>query len=239
MINGPTSQQRTIILGRTGTGKSQFAIALLSTRDWHLKPWTIIDYKGEDLLEDILEASKGAIKEIKVTDTPPKSPGLYYMRPAPRIDDAAINNYLYKVWKQGDHGLFIDEGYALPQGRSDFFDTILTQGRSLHIPVIVLYQRPSWMSRFAVAQSDFRACFALDDERDSEIAARYIKPATINLGEGNKQIITAKSPLPKYHCLWYDVSEGVTSVLSPAPDRNEIINAFIERLQPVKRKALI
>lgn len=241
MPNGPTSQQRVIILGRTGTGKSQFAIALLSTRDWHLKPWTIVDYKGEDILLEIMEVCrklKLPFKEIKVTDAPPKKPGIYYMHPRPQFDDEAMNAYLYKVWEQGNHGLFIDEGYALPQGRNDVFDMILTQGRSLHIPVIVLYQRPSWMSRFAVAQSDFRACFALDDERDTKVAASYIKPAKGSNGE----IISVNTPLPKYHCLWYDVSEGVTSILSPAPTKDEIIDAFVSRLSNNKshnRKALI
>lgn len=235
MINGPTDQQRTIILGRTGAGKSQFAIALLSTRDWHLKPWTIIDYKGEDLLEDIRAETKGAIREIKVTDNPPTSPGLYYMRPSPVIDDDAVNAYLWKVWKNGDHGLFIDEGFALPQKHGGAFDVILTQGRSLHIPVICLYQRPVYMSRFAVAQADYFAVFDQNDIRDLKTTAQYVRPAKGVNGE----IISVFTPLPKFYCLWYDVSQGFSSVLLPAPDRNEIIEAFKSRLKPTQRKVLI
>lgn len=235
MVRGPTAQQRTLILGRTGTGKSQFACALQSTRNYKSMPWTIVDYKGDDLWEDILEACNGTIHKIGVDEKPPKKPGLYYMRPRPQFDDDAINKYLYKVWENGHHGLNIDEGYALPQGRKDVFDMILTQGRSLHIPVIVLYQRASWMSRFAVAQSDFRACFALDDIRDAETAGRFIKPA---IGDNN-ELITTATPLPKYHCLWYDVSEGISSVLAPAPPREAIIDTFVSRLKPTQRKALV
>jgi hypothetical protein len=235
---GPTNQQRVIVLGRTGSGKSQFAIALLSTRDWHLMPWIIIDYKGEDLIEDIRdEAAKiGApIREIMPTDKVPKQPGLYYMRPAPLIDDDAVNNFMFRVWKQGHVGLFIDEGYALPQSRSGFFYTILTQGRSLYIPVIILYQRPVYMSRFAVAQADFFAVFEQNDERDLKTTAQYVKAAK----GPNNEVISVFSPLPKYHCIWYDVSEGFSTVLTPAPSRDSIIEAFLYRLKPIRRKALI
>lgn len=235
MLRNPTNQQRVIILGRTGTGKSQFAVGLQSTRNFTRMPWTIIDYKGEDLWQDILEATNGAIKQISVEDKPPTKPGLYYLRPRPQFDDEYMNRYLYRIWETGHHGLNIDEGYALPQGRKDVFDLILTQGRSLHIPVIVLYQRPSWMSRFAVAQSDYRCCFALDDLRDYEVAAKFIPPVK----GPNNELISVSTPLPPYHCVWYDVSQGVSTVLQPAPARDEIIDAFIHRLRPVKRKALI
>ena len=55
MLRGPNDTDRTIIVGRTGSGKSQFAVALLSTRNWSEDkinptpaiPWFIIDYKGK------------------------------------------------------------------------------------------------------------------------------------------------------------------------------------------------
>lgn len=249
MVRGPTDQQRTIVLGRTGSGKSQFAIALLSVQNWDEMPWVIIDYKGEDLLLDIRKATggfkRGAIKVLDVHDDPPHVPGLYYMHPRPKVDDAAVDAFLWKCHQQkrgylgsrhrGEIGLFIDEGYCLPQHHGSAFDIILTQGRSLYIPVIVLYQRPAWMSRFAVAQSDFRACFALDDERDEKTASSYIKPAK----EENGQSITVFSELPPYYCLWYDVGAGSSTVLSPAPDRNSIIGTFKRRLSPQTKRALI
>jgi hypothetical protein len=234
-LRGPSDQQRTVVLGRTGSGKSQFAIALLGSRGWDHMPWVIIDYKGEDLLEDILEATGNAIKIITPKDKVPKSPGLYYMRPTPIVDDDAVNDFLWRVWKQGHVGLFIDEGYALPQDRSAPFDVILTQGRSLHIPVIVLYQRPVWMSRFAVAQADYFAVFEQNDTRDLKTVSQFVKPAK---GKNN-EIVSVFSPLPRYHCLWYDVSQGFSTVLLPAPSREQIIEAFTSRLKPTQKKALI
>lgn len=233
LVRGPTDQQRTLVLGRTGSGKSQFAISLLSTRNWHEMPWVIIDYKGEDLIADIKKENKGLIKTISVHDKPPKKPGLYWMRPVPKVDDEAVEKWLWQVWEQTHVGLFIDEGFALPQ--RDAFDAILTQGRSLHIPVICLYQRPAWMSRFAVAQADFFAVFDQNDERDLKTTKAFVKPAIKEDNYGNKVVIDVYFELPAYHCLWYDVSRGQSSVLNPAPEREVILQTFKNRLRP-KRK---
>ncbi len=255
MTRGPTDQQRTVVLGRTGSGKSQFSIALLSTRNFDEMPWIIIDFKGEDLLQDILRAVNGSIKSkggdiikhISPFDPVPVKPGLYYMKLRPILDTPALEAWLWKLHGDkrgtlggkkyvGNAGLMIDEGYCMPQPlRGGAFDVILTQGRSLHIPVIVLYQRPVWMSRFAVAQADFFAVFEQNDIRDLKIASQFVKPVK---GE-NGQTITVFSDLPRYHCLWYDVGDGVSTVLAPAPDRQSIINLFKSRLMTTKERALV
>lgn len=233
MVDGPTDQQRTIVLGRTGSGKSQFSIALLSTRNFDEMPWIIIDYKGEDLIEEILTKTKGRIKHLKPTDNVPKRAGLYYMKPMPLQDDELMEAFLWRVHKSGYCGLFIDEGYALPKGKA--FDVILTQGRSLHIPVIALYQRPVYMSRFAVAQADFFAVFEQNDTRDLKITAQFVKPA-----KGlNNETITVFNDLPRWFCLWYNVGQGQSVVLSPAPQKDEIIKTFVNRLNVKKARAFI
>jgi len=235
VIRGPTEQQRTVVLGRTGSGKSQFAWALMSTRNYDEMPWVIIDYKREDLIDETVKACKGFIKDISPNDKPPKKPGVYRMLLRPVADDEAINKFLWACYKQGHVGLLIDEGYALPQKHGHPFDIILTQGRSLHIPVIVLYQRPAWMSRFAIAQADYFAVFEQNDERDLKITKQFIKPAQFSNGE----IVTVFSDLPKYSCLWYDVGRGKSTVLAPAPDKQSIINLFKRRLMTPNKKALV
>lgn len=236
MIRGPTDQQRTVVLGRTGTGKTQFSCSLFSTRNFNEIPWIIIDYKGDDLIIEIVEACKGAIKPIAPTDKVPTEPGIYYMKLQPVFDDAAIDDFLRRVHKQGNCGLYIDEGFTLPQmARGSFFNVILTQGRSLHIPVIVLYQRAAWMSRFAVAQADFFAAFAQNDERDIRTCKQFIKP----FKGDNGLVISIEDELPDYHCFWFDVGKGKTSILKPAPSREEIINTFVQRLRPRKKRNFI
>lgn len=255
MVRGPTDQQRTVVLGRTGSGKSQFACALLSTRNFDEMPWTIIDFKGEDLILDILRAVNGSIKSrandvikhITPLDPVPTKPGLYYMKVRPVLDLPELEAWLWKVHGQkrgpigskkfvGNMGLMVDEGYCMPQPlKGGAFDVILTQGRSLYIPVICLYQRPVWMSRFAVAQADFFAVFEQNDERDLKITKQFVKAAKGKNGE----TITVFNELPRYHCLWYDVSQGVSTVLAPAPDRQSIINLFKSRLTVTQERALV
>ena len=238
MIRAPEDTHRTLILGRTGTGKSQAALDILSRQNWHEMPWVIIDYKGEDLVADIRKQNKGKVREVKLSEKPPKLPGLYYLHPRPKLDDAAVEDWLFKVHKQGSLGLFIDEGYAMPNyGDSPAFTMILTQGHSLHIPVICLYQRPVWMSRFAVAQADFIRVFKQGDKRDVKIVDQYCGKAV--LPDGKLLGPTEINLLPDYYSLWHDVGRGQTSVLLPAPERRVILQNFKRRLSPPAQRNLV
>jgi hypothetical protein len=235
-VRVPGNSHRTMILGRTGTGKSQAALDMLSEQDFDTIPWVIIDYKGEDLIADIRAAVKGEIREISVDKNPPKAPGLYYMTCRPIVDDDAMEAWLRKVHRQGNCGLFIDEGYAMPKyGSGPGFTMILTQGRTLNIPVICLYQRPVWMSRFAIAQADFIRVFKQGDERDEKVTKNFCRPAI--LPNGSKLGPMELDLLPDYYSLWHDVGRGLTSILKPASDRQTVINNFKDRLQP-KRKGM-
>jgi hypothetical protein len=219
----PGDTDRTIVIGRTGSGKSVHAIWQLSKANFDEIPWVIIDYKGEDLIAKMRKRFGKLIKTISPHDKPPTKPGLYWMKPAPKVDDEAIEAWLWKVWKQTNVGLFVDEGYALPQKAA--FDVILTQGRSLHIPVIALYQRPVYMSRYAVAQANFFAVYDQNDKRDLVTTAQFLKPAVVN----GKEIPIAHK-LPKYWFTWMDVSEGESVVCKPVPNERAILQTFSQRL---------
>ncbi len=223
----PTDENRTIILGRTGAGKTVFACQLLSTRNFDEIPWVIIDFKNDRLIEKIVKQNK--VKEIKVSSKPPTKPGLYIMKPRPILDDLELEAWLMKCWAQEEIGLYIDEGYALPNmGKTQAFTLILTQGRSKKIPVIILYQRPVYMNIFAVAQADFFAVFEQNIEADLKKTKEFIEPGYSKTGVK----ITPYTRLPLYHCLWYDVSRGSTSVLLPAPSEPIILKTFRARLNP-------
>jgi hypothetical protein len=86
------------------------------------------------------------------------------------------------------------------------------------------------MSRFAVAQADFFAIFDQNDERDIKTTQSFIKPAYAPNG-GRIDVYTE---LDRYYCLWYDVSNGKTFVLKPAPGRRQILETFRARLQSGK-----
>ena len=229
-VRAPDDTHRTVIIGRTGEGKTVRALDILSRMNFDEIPWVMIDYKGDPTLIDLVRRSKGKIRTIKVTDKPPRNPGLYYMHPMPVVDDEHMEKFLWAVHKQHEVGLFIDEGYAMPKyGESKAFTVILTQGRALHIPVICLYQRPVWMSRFAIASSDFRCLMKLDEKRDEITAGQYVRAANTPKGPiGAKEM----ELLPKYYSLWHDVGEGKASILSPAPPPDVVIEKIKARLQP-------
>lgn len=237
-MNRPDNTKRTIILGRTGTGKSVGGLNLLSGQNFHQQPWTILDFKGEDLVKQIWRENERAVRVISPEEKPPTKPGLYLMPLRPQLDDGALEAWLMQVYMRANgrpnkgHGLFIDEGFAMPrEGKA--LDLIYTQGRSKKIPVIALYQRPVYMTRFAVAQADYFMVYAQNDRRDLKTTSEFIEPARLPSG----QLVTVNTELPKWHSLWYDVSLGKTVVLGPAPAPDQVLAAFSRRLSPNSRRA--
>lgn len=220
------SAKRYIILGRTGAGKTVFSFMLLAEQDYDAKPWIIIDYKKDRLFAKLLKSFKGIVKRLHPDDKPPTKPGLYVMQPVLKADDVAVEAFLMACYRKGNIGLYIDEGYAVPQELA--LDAILTQGRSLDIPVIACYQRPVWMTRFATSQADYVAVFHIKDAPDRKRILEFTGHVTMPGGS----IINANTRLPKYHCLWYDTAEDETRVLRPAPPEAEIFARFAARLKP-------
>lgn len=221
----PDKSKRTLVLGRTGSGKTVFGMSLLSMQNFDEQPWVIIDYKSDQLIERLERVCKGHIKYLRPTDKVPTRPGIYIMRPLPDDDDENIERFFKDIWSAQDVGIYIDEGYMIPRF-SSAFKAILTQGRSRSIPVIVLYQRPSYLNPFVVAQADYIAAFEQNNLRDLKTTGEFVKPAKAPDGS----TISVNSSLPLYHCLWHDVGKGQSFVLRPAPDEATIIGTFARRL---------
>lgn len=214
----PTTSQRVAIIGRTGSGKTRFGAWLLSRAAFDKQPYVVVDYKREELFSRL-----DRIKEIGPKETP-KKPGLYIIRPGVG-DDEAVENWLWKIWASEKTGLYIDEGYMLPQNPKGAFTAILTQGRSKKIPVYCLSQRPSWLSRFVFSEADFFAVFQLNDVEDYKTAQRYIR----------KDRAQIDMELEDYHSYWYDVAKRQAFTFAPVPDDDTILDLIDDRLAP-KRK---
>jgi hypothetical protein len=226
----PDATHRLIVLGRTGSGKTVGGVGILSKQNFDQQPWTIIDYKGDELIQKVQSSFPKYVKEIDVNKGPPDRPGLYVVRPLPDIDDEALEQYLWECWRKQRHGLFCDEGYMIPS-TSSAMKAILTQGRSRRVPVIALYQRPVYMNRFAIAQADFFMVYDQNDERDLATTAQFIKPVILENGSR----ITVFSELPRHHFLWYDVGEGRSAVCRPAPAPDDILETFARRFHKPKQ----
>jgi hypothetical protein len=179
----------------------------------------MIDYKRDKLLNSIDRRQRIGFNTV------PTKPGLYHLTANPISDDDAMEAWLMKVWRKTNIGLYIDEALRMPTRQTGAYETILTQGRALNIPVISLSQRPVDLSRYAFSETNHVAVFRLTDMRDRKKVAEYIPALDPNY------------ELPEYHSVWYGVDKNRKFVLTPTPVADEILKTFSWRLQP-RRRAL-
>lgn len=207
--NLPTDKQRISIVGRTGSGKTVAAMHHLSQRQFDVRPWVIYNFKHDENLDAI-----PGVKLIELDDLPVK-PGLYMAHPGP-YDSEALEAHMMAIWAAGNMGLYVDEGYMVDRN-SRAFSLLQTQGRSKHIPMITLSQRPVWLNRFVFSESDFFQIFQLQHKKDRDKIGEYV-PANI------------EERLPAYHSYYYDVAEDKLDVWSPVPSIDKIHAVFDRRL---------
>jgi len=221
-VSLPARNERILIVGRTGSGKTVFALFVLSQADFDLKPWIVIDFKGDSNLNSI----QGA-EYISLSNPLPKHPGIYILRP--RIDQKGeVENLLWKIWETENIGVFVDEGYMLGQGASfsPAFRAILTQGRSKNIGVILNSQRPVWLDMFAKTETNKIAMFHLNSANDRKTMAEMI---------GSKSAVDVHERLDKYHSIYYDIDTDTVIELGPAPSPEASISLIDLRLTRIKQ----
>lgn len=213
MIKWPGNNNRTAILGRTGSGKTTFAVWLLSGFDFNAQPWLIANTKGDPLINEIAEIE--GVKTLELDETPGDT-GLYIVNPAPD-DGLALDGMFRRVWEKQNCGIYCDEGYMIDEVGA--FNACLTQGRSRHIPMIVLSQRPAWISKFVFSESDFISVFQLQHSADRKNVAQFV-PLDVDYR------------LPKYHSFWYNVGDNELARLGPVPDKARILHTFRAKFPP-------
>ena len=209
----PGPDKRLAIVGSTGSGKTQAGIWHLGNQDWNDKksgrPWYIFDFKGDDLIARL------PAEEVSVRVKPKERPGLYVVRPIPEQDDAYVTQLLWEIWRQENTGVYIDEGYMVGN-RNAALNACLTQGRSKRIQMIILSQRPVWMSRFVFSEADFFQVFRLNDMRDYDNVQSMIS-------------IDVRRRLASYQSHWYDVGADRGVVFDPVPGRRSLVEHFCSR----------
>jgi len=214
-LRGPGDQDRLAIVGATGSGKTHAALWHLSKANYDVKPWIVYDFKGDDLINSIEGAHHMALHEEL-----PKRPGVYVLHPD--IDDEdELDGHMRKIWARENMGVFIDEGYMVGKN-SKGFRRLLTQGRSKHIPLITLSQRPVWMDRFVFSESGFFQVFRLQHTGDLRKVNEFIP-------------FPLARRLPEYHSYYYDVARNEIGVMQPAPDQDAILDTFDMRLTKLKK----
>lgn len=222
----PRNDEHTTIVGRNGCGKTQLGCMLLAARNLKKERWVALDFKGDELLTSIENAK--FIDGQKV----PEPPGLY-IKTFRRASDDEINEFLWNIWEQENTGVYIDEGYFVPQGEDGAYKGLLTTGRSKSTPVITLSQRPVRISRFAFSEVSHVAVFALNDRRDWRTLDEV-------LPQGFTDWLPDKfnGVLPKYHARWYSVKTDGRYIIEPVPDAETIRELINNQLETEKRRWL-
>lgn len=214
-IRLPSSSQRLGIIGRTGSGKTLAGLWHLSNANFQAMPWVVVDYKTDEHIAGIERARYIGTQETV------KQPGIYVVNPHP--DDLGVGELFERIWMRGNTGVYVDEGYMVGEHPEveRRFKTLLTQGRSRRIPMIVLSQRPSWITRFVFSESDFFQVFHLNDQRDQKTIEAFMPTGSYKR-------------LPDYHSIYYDVGRNQVHYLAPVPDESVILERIHARLKPIR-----
>jgi hypothetical protein len=217
----PRSDDRSAVIGRTGSGKTQLAVWLLSTQDIDRRPWVVIDYKEDELINSI---EKAVYIDFDVI---PEKPGIYILRVLPG-DKELLTDWFRRVWEHEGIGIYVDEGYMIDQ-RDRWFNACLTQGRSKRIPMIILSQRPLWLSRFAFSEASYFFVFDITHAKDRAVVKEYVD---------EDQRYKVDQRLPQYHSLYYDVGKAKMAKLGPVPDGDTILAIIDAKLPTRKTRSL-
>lgn len=209
----PDDSQRLMIVGPTGSGKTVAAIFQLAYRRYDEMPWLIFNYKRDELIDGIPGS------HFLELDQFPRRPGIYIYHPEPQRDQEWVDQLLRQAWKDKNTGIYIDEMLVWGQYNQSF-RLLLTQGRSLHCPIIGCTQRPRFVDMFAFSEADFLQVFRLRKKSDVKTIQEHMPE--YDGGRG----------LRRYHSYYYDVVEDTMTPLRPVPDVDLLYRTFYNRLKP-------
>jgi hypothetical protein len=201
------------VLGRTGSGKTTFALWLLSGTNFDTQPWVILNTKGDKNINEI--AAIPGVKTLDVSETPGER-GLYVVNPTPK-QGVELDAFLQRIWDKQNCGVFVDEVYMISP--DDALNSCLTQGRSRRVPLIICSQRPAWCTRFVFSESEFVSLFNLQDREDRKSIARIVP-------------VDRDYRLARFNSYWYDVGDERLVHFTPVPEMPAIIDTFRAKFPP-------
>jgi hypothetical protein len=205
--------QRAAIIGSTGSGKTQMLLALM--RSFPYSPVYIMDTKGdESIAEFIKKEGKNAVKVFSIAELigeGKKRKGADFIHILPSLDELAepqmLDDYLQAIYNINKPCLVcIDEIYQVNVGLNGGrgLNGLLTRGRSKGMSVICCTQRPAWMSKFIMTESQMFFIYRLAPEDMDKL-----KKAGLPVDKNTK--------LDKYEFLMYKVGENKLEHYAPIP----------------------
>lgn len=214
----PGPRDRIVIIGTNGTGKTQGAMWHMSNASFDVRPYIIVDPKREEKIACIEGAEYIDVGYI------PKYPGVYVVQPIPS-EFELVDDMFLSIWQHENIGIYCDEG--LMTGNGSGITACLTQGRSKLIPMIILCQRPVFMSRFCFSEATFLQVFDLHDKRDAKIVHDNLAP--IPFANHTKL-------LADFHSWYWDARQKKLFRLKPVPSEDAIIDRINTRIEEMQKK---
>lgn len=198
--------EHSVIIGQNGSGKTMLAKWLMLRNKI---TWLIMDTKAEgdfraisgqrfkewEKLDEVIETANALNRRI-ICYTPPLSES---------IDPDLLDSRLLDIHANyRDVGILIDEGYSFMAGTQagPGLLGVLTRGRAKKQSLMILSQRPSWITRFVFSESKHFFAGRIVDKRDRSTLDSFI-PDYSDYAE----------KLKRYEFLYYHAGENTAEIL--------------------------
>jgi hypothetical protein len=201
--------ERGLIIGQTGSGKTAGATVMIDKSP--IYPKILIDTKGEPKFDRFLDGKNIHVESFgEFAKLRPKTmPDYVVIRPNPMelLEPGIIDGYLARVYNHGRPCLlYVDELYQVhgSTGRAGVgLKGVLTRGRSKGITCLMGAQRPSWIARECLTESQKFYIYRILDKRDRKSLSEIIPN------------FDRMTPAEKYHFYAYDAGEDSPKYYKP------------------------
>lgn len=170
----PQHGERAVVVGRSGSGKTQLAKFML----WHMPGAIIYDTKGEPAFDEMGPVVKDTDEAFRIFAEDEDADHVI-VRPDPDMlaYPMLLDQMLLDHYDRG-HGItaYLDEGYQFHRnGRpGPGYLSLLTRGRSREITTITSSQRPAYLSLFAFTELNHLYAMRLQHDDDRARVANVI-----------------------------------------------------------------